>query len=97
MTRSKDKKRTLTEAEEHNRQEFIRLRTGAGLTQEACTPLIEVSLRAIKDYEQGLRKIPRGLLKLLRIELAARGLGPVGPLVALLKLRRKNRPPRRAR
>jgi DNA-binding transcriptional regulator YiaG len=97
MTRSKDKVRALSKAEEHNREELIRLRTGAEITQKDCAELIEASLRAVQDYEQGLRRVPRGLLKLLRIELAARGLGPVEPLITLLQLRRKSRPRRGGR
>ena len=39
------------------------------LTQAALAPLLGVSLKSIKNYEQGLRTPPESVLMLLRMEM----------------------------
>jgi len=48
---------------------FSKCRHTLNLTQAALAPLLGVSLKSIKNYEQGIRTPPESVLMLLKLEL----------------------------
>lgn len=49
--------------------QFQESRQQLNLTQAALAPLLGVSLKSIKNYEQGIRTPPESVLMLLKLEL----------------------------